>query len=601
MKGTTHILFGVAGLAGALVLASFWLGLFSGLEYFFEDLLVSSKPVSEELVIAAIDDESLQRLGQWPWPRSFFARALKSLGREAPEAVGIDVLFAEPSRLGAGDDQAFVAALEDLPYPVVLPAEASPLILERGKLPEAGRWIFTLPEFAGSPSVSLGHVNLILDQDGVVRRFPVGIAPLRPGDRAVRTLAEELFRRAGRAIAPGLEERAVERIVYSAPAGSIRRIPFWRLLKEGENIQPAFKDKIVLIGAVAADLHDTKITPFSRGSEMPGVEIQANLVNMFLSGERLRDLGRGVMSVWIFAAALLPAFFFLLWARSLRPLAANIALGLCYIVGAVVLFENGSVANIVHLNAAWIVSTASLFGWRYFLGERERREMKDIFGKYVSAHVLEEILRDPRGVALGGEEKDVTVFFSDIRGFTTLSEKTAPKDLVNILNRYFSRMSAQVIAHDGVLDKYIGDAIMAFWGAPLNDPDHATHAFEAGLAMLVELKKLNADLRSMGESEINIGIGIYTGPAVVGNIGSDLRHDYTVIGDTVNVASRLEGLNKEFGTNIIIGQSTRERIKGDYAFRSLGGVSVKGRKEPLEIYTVDLTPAPYPKARDSRG
>ncbi len=601
MKRASYILFGIAAAAGTVILVSFSFGLFSGPELLLEDLLVFSKPVSEELVILAIDDESLQRLGQWPWPRALFGRALRALDQYPPAAVGIDVIFAETSRLGAADERALTAALENLSYPVVLPAEAVPLILESSEGPQAGRWVVPRAELTDSGTIWLGHVNLILDYDGVVRRFPTAIAFPSLRGRPVRSFAQEILDRAGRMITPALPDGAVERIVYSAPAGFIRRVPFWRLLEEGEKIQSTFKDKIVLVGAVAADLHDTKITPFSRGSEMSGVEIQANIVNMLLSGERIRDLGAGMMSLWIFAAALLPALFFVRWPGSLRPLGVNIGLGTCYTVAAVILFEQGVAADIIHLNAAWMLSTASLFGWRYFTGERERKEMRSIFGKYVSKNVLEDILRDPSKVVLGGQEKEITVLFSDIRGFTTLSERTAPTDLVRILNLYFSYMSAQVIAHDGVLDKYIGDAIMAFWGAPLDDPDHATHAFEAGLGMLEELKRLNADLRFLAEPEINIGIGIYTGPAVVGNIGSDIRHDYTVIGDTVNVASRLEGLNKEFGTNIIIGQSTRERIKGNYTFRSLGETSVKGRKEALRIYAADANIGQLRSIADSRG
>lgn len=586
MRRSSYILFGISGGVGALTLVSFSLGLFAGLEYFFEDLLVSPKPVSEELVIVAIDDESLQRLGQWPWPRALFAEALEALDRHPPDAVGIDVVFAESSRLGAADDQALAAALADLSYPVVLPAEAAPLMLESGKPPEAGRWVLPRTEFTGFEAASLGHVNLILDYDGVARRFPVAIAPPLPGDGPVRIFAEEMLDRAGRTIAPALAEGAVERIVYSAPTGSIRRIPFWRLLEEGEDILPVLKDKIVLMGATAADLHDTKLTPFSRGSEMPGVEIQANIVNMLLSGERLHDLGRGLMSFWILAAAFLPAFFFMHWSRSLRPLYANIALGISHTAAAVMFFEEGLAADLVHLNGAWILSAASLFSYRYFLGEKERREITHLFSKYVSADVLGEMLKDPAAVKLGGEEKEVTVLFSDIRGFTTLSEKMAPQELVRALNRYFSRMSEQIIAHRGVLDKYIGDAIMAFWGAPLEDSEQADHALEAAFGMARELEALNRELRVLGDPEIKIGIGLYTGPAVAGNIGSEFRFNYTIIGDTVNVASRLEGLTKEYQTTLIIGESTKNKIKKDTPFTFLGETTVKGRKEPVRIYTV---------------
>lgn len=213
--------------------------------------------------------------------------------------------------------------------------------------------------------------------------------------------------------------------------------------------------------------------------------------------------------------------------------------------------------------------------------------MKNLFSKYVSKDVLEEILKDPAKVKLGGEEKEVTVFFSDIRGFTALSEKTAPKELVRILNKYFTLMTNEVLENSGVLDKYIGDAIMAFWGAPIEDRRQAENALKAALGMLEKLKELNKELKSNGDPEINIGIGLYSGPAVVGNIGSDLRFDYTVMGDTVNVASRLESLNKEYKTQIIIGETTKNKLEGDHKFKFLGSVAVKGRKELLNIYTIE--------------
>jgi adenylate cyclase len=327
---------------------------------------------------------------------------------------------------------------------------------------------------------------------------------------------------------------------------------------------------------------------------MPGVEIQANIANMLIMGYRLIPLSKGWSFFWIFLAAVLPALAFLLFSRSLKPLFINIFLGVVYLILIIILFEKGVAANIIHINLAWILSTSSLFGYRYFVGEKERREMRNLFSKYVSKDVLEEILADPTKVSLGGEEKEITVFFSDIRGFTTLSEKTTPKELVRILNRYFTAMSEEILKNAGVLDKYIGDAIMAFWGAPVDDPGQADNALKAALGMLAKLKELNEELRASGDPEINIGIGIYTGPAVVGNMGSEQRFDYTVMGDTVNVASRLEGLNKEYQTRLIIGESTKNKItlrlaqgEKDYKFRFLGSVAVKGRKEPLNIYTLE--------------
>jgi len=307
---------------------------------------------------------------------------------------------------------------------------------------------------------------------------------------------------------------------------------------------------------------------------------------MLISGYRLVPLSRTLMIFLIFAAALLAEAVFLILKGEILPLIGNFALGFIYLIIIILLFDFGISANVIHINLAWILSTAGLLSYRYFASEKGRREMKQVFSKYVSKDVLEEILKDPSKVRLGGETREVTVFFSDVKGFTTLSEKSSPEDLVQIMNEYFTLMTAEVLNRGGVLDKYIGDAIMAFWGAPIDDERQADHALSAALAMADKLKLFNSKLKKNNKPEIGMRIGIYTGPALAGNIGSDLRLNYTVMGDTVNVASRLEGINKEYNTQIIIGETTKNKLTGKYNLKHLGSVQVKGRSEPLDIYTV---------------
>lgn len=566
-------LFGIAVLTAILVFASYSLELFAGLENFFEDSLVSPKSVNKDLLIVAIDDESMQKIGQWPWPREIFAKALLEIERNQPQVVGVDVIFPEPSRAGSKDDSYFSEALKKIKYPVVLPVEARQLVIKNESV-QAENFLEPLPQFTEGENVVLGHVNLILDSDGVARRLPVKAG-------FYNSFAYEI------AVAAGFKIdnlKNLERIVYSAPAGAIRRVPFWRVL-DG-SVGEILENKIILIGATAADLHDEKLTPFSRGAEMPGVEIQANAVNMLLSGYRLAPLSSAVSFAWFVIAALIPAAAFLVFRGVLMPVFICAAAAVFYIILIAAFYELGIAANIIHVNLAWFVSAASSFIYRHFAAEKEKREMRNLFSKYVSKDVLENILRDPGKVSLGGEEKEITVLFSDIRDFTAFSEKTTPKELVAVLNRYFNLMTGQILENKGVLDKYIGDALMAFWGAPLDDPAHAENALKAALGMAEKLKELNEELKEKGEPEIHIGIGLYTGPAIVGNVGSDLRFDYTAIGDTVNIASRLEGLNKEYKTQIIMGESVKNEIKREYNFKFLGSVSVRGRKEPLKIYTL---------------
>ncbi|MBI4992011.1 MAG: adenylate/guanylate cyclase domain-containing protein [Candidatus Harrisonbacteria bacterium] len=570
----------IALAAGIIVSASFSAGFFVGLENFFEDLLFSEKYFNHnEIVILGIEDESIRNIGQWPWPRKVFADALLKFNQNPPAAVGLDVIFSEPSRLGIQDDRALADALNEISYPVVMPAEAQPLILENGQA-RAGNLSKPLPIFENSKNVSLGSVNLISDRDNVVRRFPLAVD-------GVKAFAYELVKKSGKEVLDESSLSGINKIVYALPPAQIGYMSFWRIL-EDEDFLSKLKGKIVLIGATAADLHDEQLTSFSRGRAMSGVGIQASIINMLLSGYRLSSLDAASSFIWIFFSALLPALVFMMVARSsLAAVAVNVIFGFIYLILIILLFDKGIAVNLLHVNFSWVLSTLWVFGYRYFVVEKEKREIKNLFSKYVSKDVLNEILSDPAKVKLGGEEKEVTVFFSDIRGFTTISEKTTPKELVRILNKYFTAMTKEVLDNGGVLDKYIGDAIMAFWGAPIDDPDQAENALVASLKMLDKLKELNKELKAIGDPEINIGIGLYTGPAIVGNVGSDLRFDYTVMGDTVNVASRLEGLNKEYKTQIIIGETTKNKIKGKYNFKFLGSVAVKGRKEPLNIYTIE--------------
>lgn len=579
MKEKKYFL-GIGLIAGLIVSGSLFLNLFQGIEFFLEDLLVSPKPVSPEIIVVAIDDESISKIGQWPWPREVFGQALERLNTFSPKVVGIDVIFAEPSRLGGADDAALENALQKITFPVVLPVEASNLDIKNDKT-IAYNLIETLPRFRNHDSVRIGHVNLLLDQDGVARRFPREVATK---NAAFPSFSEQVFRASGSQEKFNTNELS-PRIVFSAPPGSIRHISFSRLLTD--DLSDLIKEKIVLVGATTPDLHDEKRTPLGRGQEMPGVEIQANIINMMLAGWGLKEISWLLMVGWIFSITLLLAIIFVFSKKLRFIIIASLIIWAGSLIDTIILFDRGLVGNLVHTNLAWGLSFASLFGYRYFRLGKERKNLENIFSKYVSPSVLGEILKDPSKVRLGGEEREITVFFSDIRGFTTLSEKTTPQELVRVLNKYFTAMTTEVLNHKGVLDKYIGDAIMAFWGAPLPDDNQADNAINCSLAMLRELKNLNEELRKLGDPEINIGIGLFTGPAVVGNIGSEARFDYTVIGDTVNVSSRLEGLCKDFKVSLVVGESTKEATRGNYNFRSLGQTQVKGRLEPIRVYTID--------------
>jgi adenylate cyclase len=318
---------------------------------------------------------------------------------------------------------------------------------------------------------------------------------------------------------------------------------------------------------------------------MPGVQIHAAAADDILSNRFIREAGGGVRVATVTGAALaiglvattMPAW----WATAVT---AIVVAALSWV--ATWLFGGGYWLN---LSQPVLASSLALFGgvaYQYFFEGREKRKMKKLFGQYVSKDVYEQLVADPSLARLGGHRREMTVLFSDIRGFTTVSERGQPEDIVALLNEYFTGMVELVFANKGTLDKFVGDMVMALFGAPLDDPQHADHAVEAALDMVEALAALNARWQAEGRPELDIGIGINTGPMIAGNIGSDAIMSYTVIGDAVNLGSRLESLNKQYGTRIIISQATRERLSRPYRVRSLGDVVVKGKTQPVAIFEV---------------
>ncbi len=578
MKRFLHIVPGIA--AALLVLAFYSLGLFSGPERFFEDILFSKKTVRDDVVVVAIDNKSLTAIGQWPWRRSVFADFLRALDAHPPKAVGIDAIFAEPSRHGEADDTQLATALQNLSYPVVLPIEADPLRIQDG-IPSADAVVEPRSLFTG-PTVMRGHVSLVTDPDGVVRSVPLG---LRLSDGSTLPLFS------GFVIGSSRPSLSIDRIAYVGPPGSIARVSFIDAVNDAA-IRESLASKYIFLGVTATDLHDEQLTPVSHGVPMAGVEIQAQIAHMLLTGDSIVPLSRALVILWIIVAAIIPSLLFILIKSTRRAVIVSIVIGLLYVPAVIVLFEAGTIGNILHVNLAWIFGLAAAFSFRHYVVENDRRMMRHVFSKYVSKDVLEDILRDTTKVKLGGEEREATVFFSDVRGFTTLSEKLTPIQLTQFLNRYLTLMTDIALEHRGVVDKYIGDAIMVFWGAPLANPNHVLDTMTTSLAMVDALHTFNADSAERGDPPIDIGIGFNSGKVIAGNMGSEQRFDYTVMGDTVNLASRLEGQTKTYGVHIIASEYTMALISseelakhGIYA-REIDRIRVKGKKLPVTIFEI---------------
>ncbi len=550
----------VLGIAiGILVLLFKLGGIFFGFDLLLGDTLLTSRGNSNDVVIIAIDDESIGRIGQWPWPRAEYARLIRKLSNNPPKVLGIDVLFAEGSRVGAGDDATLASALGSTKFKVVLASRTSD-----GVVP--------LPQFFGNNLVTDGEVSLSVDQDGIVRRFHSldSFASLVAGEEGKDTLA---------------------RIVWAGPPGTFRRIPYYRLWQD-DTLAETLAGKIVLIGSTATDLHDEQLTAIARGEAMPGVEIQANLVNAISNDYEYKEASIKLGYAFILGSALLPVLIFILISNLWLAIGLSLIGLLVLFLSLVAIFSGGWALPVLYPVLGWLLSMLGQILYRYFGVEQSKREIKNLFGKYVSADVLAELLKNPDQVKLGGEEREVTVLFSDVRGFTSFSEAMSPQELTHFLNRYLSRMTNIILTGRGVVDKYIGDAIMAFWGAPIVSKTHRIDAILVATNMLDDLTKLNIENKELGLKEIEIGIGLNSGRAVAGNMGSEHRFDYTLMGDTVNLSSRLESLTKYYGVGIIASEGTikavasEELIRLGITMREIDRVQVKGKTQAVRLFEV---------------
>ena len=619
---------------------SFRLKVFDSLQELYPRPPVSAVPVT----IVDIDDHSLAAIGQWPWPRSIFAELLGRLGEMGAAVVACDILFPERDRYSPpvyaesldGRDPKLAASLRTLPDNDVLMAGAmaerlvvlgvtgvgaeidsvvrkpkvTPVIAmgedPRQFLPELPGYVGATPVLSEA-AAGLGLVTLTPDVDGIVRRVPlVGAVggQLMPSLalEAIRIAigAEKVFVRSGAGGITGIvvggvnipvdaEGRAWVRYADANPDQYVRASD----VLNGNLPPDRLEGHIVFIGASAAGLGDIKPAPIQ--GTMPGVEIQASLLQTLVSGSVLRRpsdvvqlenlvmLVLGVALAWIgplLRAGYLP---FLLGLAAIAGFGGTWYAFRYHQILVDGLYVAGSLAVLLF----WLAMA------RYVREESRRRTIRAAFSRYLSPVMVDRLTTSARALNLGGERRELTVLFSDIRGFTTLSERFEddPVGLTELLTRYFTAMSATIQDHSGTIDKYIGDAIMAFWNAPLAVEHHPRAACLAALRMREQLVELNAALaeeaaaRGEAMSAIRIGIGLNTGVCFVGNMGSEQRFNYTVIGDPVNVASRIEGRCKTYGVDIVIGETTREAAP-ELAALELDRVRLLGKTTATGLYVL---------------
>ncbi|MDD5250848.1 MAG: adenylate/guanylate cyclase domain-containing protein [Rhodocyclaceae bacterium] len=454
-----------------------------------------------------------------------------------------------------------------------------------------------------------GHFNPLVDFDGIARRVPLlaeyqgayyeslslamtrallGFPKLAPGypdaDGKDYGGMEWLELKTPRGtLAIPVDENVAALIPFRGPQRSFRYISAVDVLRD--RVKPEqLAGKIVLVGTTAPGLMDLRATPVS--STYAGVEIHANLIAGFLDGTIKHKpsyvLGADVLLTLLIGGVMV----FLL--PLLSPLRASLAalLVLAFALGVNLSFWYG--ANMLLPLAGSLVLIAVLYAlnmsWGYFVESRIKRQFTELFGQYVPPELVEEMSRDPEHYSMAGRKAELTVLFSDVRGFTTISEGLQPDQLATLMNLYLGAMTEVIRGHRGTLDKYIGDAIMAFWGAPVDDPEHARHAVTTALDMQTALIGLNRELLAKGWPELKIGVGVNTGAMTVGDMGSKVRQSYTVMGDAVNLGSRLEGITKQYGVGIIVGAGTQALVRNDFVFRELDLVKVKGKDKPVAIF-----------------
>ncbi len=550
------------------------------LDYRFQ--IRGDRPSHPDVLIITIDEKSIAEMGRWPWPRDVHARLIDRLMRAGAKSVTFDVLFTEPDKDRPEGDLALARAAARSKRVVF------GMLFQQG---EDGRPTTPLLPLQNHKNLKfhVGSVNIWPEVDGVSRKIPVWmeyegqVVPslsLATLVAAEQKTPEEILQ----ALALPLEGNVGWYEMSLNFVGGFQSFPYFSFVDviKGRVDPTLFKDKIVLVGGTATALFDFMAVP--NVSVFPGLEVHANALDNYLNKNYLhRASGLWVALLILlfglgcgFLTARVPA-----WVGALSALGAVVG----YFVVCQTFFSRrylvlDFVAPALSLAAAYV----TVLFYRFLTEEKEKRWIKGTFSQYLSPKIIEVITADPSRLRLGGEEREMTVFFSDLAGFTSISEAMKPQELVAVLNEYLTDMSEIILKNDGVVDKYIGDAIMAFWNAPVDQPRHPALACFTALESIERLKVLQKKFAERKLPAIDCRVGINTGTMVVGNMGSKNRFDYTVMGDSVNLASRLEGANKPYHTHIMISEFTYEKAKDDVEVRQLDLLRVKGKAIPIKVF-----------------
>ena len=575
----------------------------------------------------------------WPWPRELYGATVNFCKRNGAKAVAFDVLFTDPSSYGVEDDAAFAQAVSDFGHvalaaflsnksgnnphwPATVPLPSFKIIgLDQWKKNTAGKirtfTKSTIPvEELASQAAVLCNVGLHPDPDGIFRKVDLlstfddkalpslGLGVYLAANPGATLEFSPRYLKVGERKIP-IDANGDTILRYRGPSGTHKIYSAAAVLQseiqiingEQPNIRDpnAFKDKYVMFGFSAPGLYDLRPSPIS--GVYPGVEIYATLLDNFLSGDFMRQLPTVVIVTLLFILSLICAVsvtYFKSVSSSVIAIAVFISMPVLLSFGA---YQQGFWLPLVVQEMAIVVTIGLVLVINFATEGRQKRFIKNAFKHFLSPAVIEQLIVHPERLKLGGERRVLSIFFSDLQGFTSISEKLDPEPLIELLNEYLTAMTDIIHEEGGTIDKYEGDAIIAFWNAPLEISDHAVKAVRAALRCQAKLAEMRPVFRKRIGADMHMRIGINTGSAVVGNLGSHTRFDYTVIGDAVNLAARLEGANKQFGTFTMISQSTCDLIQNHFKTRELARLTVVGRNEPVTVYEPKM-PADYEARRD---
>jgi adenylate cyclase len=581
------------GPTAAVVLITIFLFVFSIfglLELNLRDLLffTRTKNPSDEILIVEIDDYSQEKIGRFPWDRNAYADIINVLSSDAkrPKVIAFDIAFFEK----AAGDEAFIKALEEA-------KKINTNIVLASQLKETAsdvRKISPITEFA--QYTQEGFINLFSEEEGIIRHSPLRYkARTDTYQSFTLKILENYF---------GNKDETIEKLPdnilvnYTGPAGNIRSVSFYDAVN-ADLPDELFKDKIVFIGATAPTLHDDRPVPGSQDF-MPGVEIHANAVDTIISNRILSEVIPLITLALIVTFALAVGYLTYRY-NPFVSLATTLLLAILYGILVIFLFSQNILLPILYPILAIFFSWLLNYISKYVQKTLESRKVRQVFSNYVSREVLDEIMENLDNLQLGGKKRNMTVLFTDIRGFTEISEQTPAQKLIPILNDFLTIQSNEVMKNQGVIDKFIGDAIMALFGAPLKDIEHAYHACLSAISMVKNSESFTPFTKVANLPAFRIGVGINSGEMVVGNIGATNRFNYTAIGDNVNLASRLESLNKLYGAQILISENTARELQKTNKFNDLSKstyneelincilidrVRVKGKANAVDIYAI---------------